>query len=466
MPLIHDNPWLVAQLLKAAQEAAPTAPAPIPLQQQQQEVADALRALLQNLKAPTTSGVQHAGDSAVDLSAPHMASMGDFIEWLDTNKTKIDGVQIVYPGNGTRPSDDYGYFRIEPGTKAAVNIDDKNVHPTLPNRNEVRYWINTDALKKYLATLQADPKLKNKPTFQLQLLNLVRFANEQLDVGMNEQYKEELPDTTVVDSVPNPLDPEHWEASGQTPLTIKDIKSSEALGDWVEHFKIAVRKGNQTISSNDPRNFKLCDIVSALAQRAKGKMRTSATKAATDAYLKMITQIGSQSGCDMSGVQTQQQQQPGAGGQGQPGDMNTLQELAGEQIFDINSIDLDKIAIFADKYAGWANRPDINQLRDQIHNSVAKAKQLMAAPGIIQVTNMSRDEFRNLCKNGAAAKMLANTLTTVVSYGGRLVMDLANMIERGFRNGQAAARNLREQVAQGGPQQSNLTMLEQMSNLA
>ena len=138
--------------------------------------------------------------------------MGDLVEWLSANQTKLGGAQLVYPGNVSRPNEDYGYHKIEPGTKIVVEAAPPNsARPTLPNRAEVGYWINTNALKNYLVSLQTDIKLKNNVTFQVQRRNLIRFANEHLDMGLSEQYKENvseiLPDETPVDTVPNPVDP-------------------------------------------------------------------------------------------------------------------------------------------------------------------------------------------------------------------------------------------------------------------
>ena len=463
MPLIHDNPWLIEQLLAAAQAAAPPPPAPLPLQQQQQEVVDALHAVLGNLKDqldPTKNSIDHSG--ATELASTHMESMGDLVHWLVSNATKVGGVQIVYPGNVQRPGEDYGYYKIEPGTEIVAPL-------ARPDRSIVAYWINADALKRYLVSLQSDEKLRTNVIFQVQLLKLIQDANKQLDADISEKYETpEKPDNYPIDQVPKVL-MANDSKPGTELLTYGDLKSREALTSWLTGHNIGLGSPQNTLAAN-PDKFDLCGAVNVLYYRASRHLQTSARPEDTERfkiYMARIEKVGSEMSCQLTGQPGQQaQQQQQSGGHGQPGDMGTLQELAGEQIFDIDSIDLDKIGIFADKYAGWANRPDVSTLRDQIHNSISKAKAIMAAPGIIQVTNMSRDEFRNLCKNGAAAKMLANTLTTVVSYGGRMVMDLANMIERNFRNGPAAARNLREQVAQGGPQQSNLTMLEQMSHLA
>lgn len=472
MSLIYDNPWLVSELINSAiaheskfNKLGQNAAASRDYFTLTKKLADRL---IENY-GPGGNTAQEAythevtADKEAPLTVPDMASFGNFLQFTATNGIKVGGQRVAYLPTERNPDPSKWWPVTAEQSEFMMETVDAEGHR---QGRQADYYVNKDLLVKYIQYLLGQTNKMDEDTQRFaktMLAARIQDINRVFRTKLTTDYKEELPEGTLVDNVPNPLDPEHWEASGQTPLTIKDIKSSEALGDWVEHWKVAVKKGNQIVSSNDPRNFKLCDIISALAQRAKGKLRTSASKAAADAYLRLIVQIGSQNSCDMSGVQTQQQ--PGAGGQGQPGDMATLQELIGEEVFDIDSIDLNKISMFADKYASWANRPDINALRDKIHASVSVANNLLAAPGIIQVTNISREEFRNLCKNGAAAKMLANALTTVVNYGGRIVLDLINVLKRNPAWGERAARNLLEQVSQGGPQQSNLSMLNQMANL-
>ena len=130
MPLIHDNPWLIEQLLKSVAQETTLPPADPNAQQQ---VADALRALLGNLRNQhesrflTRNVIEHgAGNVSTDLGSQHMSSMGDLVEWLSANQTKLGGAQLVYPGNVSRPNEDYGYYKIEPGTKIVVEAAPPN----------------------------------------------------------------------------------------------------------------------------------------------------------------------------------------------------------------------------------------------------------------------------------------------------------------------------------------------------
>lgn len=466
MPIIHDNPWLIEQLLAAAQAAAPPpAPAAIPLQQQQQEVADALHAVLDNLKNQLDPATNNANG---DLASTHMESMGDLVQWLLAHGKQISNPPIVYPGNVQRPSEDYGYYRIEPGTEIVVPL-------ARSDRSAVAYWINADALKKYLISLQGDHKLKSNVMFQVQLLKLVQDANKQLDADISEKYEApEKPDNYPIDQVPKVL-MANDSKPGSELLTYGDLKSREALTSWLTGHNIGLGSAQNTLATN-PDKFDLCGAINVLYYRATRHSQLSARPEDTERfkiYIGRMEKLASEMSCQLTGQPGQQgqQQQPGAGSQGQPGDMNTLQELAGEQIFDINSLDLDKIKVFADKYAGWANRPDVTQLASKIDNSINIAKSYMAAPATIQLSGMSATKFglqqlANLCTNGANALRLANALNTVVTYAGSMVIDLSNHIQRNFRNGDQASRNLKEQVAPGGPQQSNLMQLRGLARVA
>src|SRR5271166_2560869 len=184
--LIHDNPWLVNQLLQAVadEESKFLKKAQTVADPMAQQTADALRSLLTNLGdqlAPAArNSIDHSGTA--ELSSTHMESMGDFVQWLLGNNTKIGGTQIVYAGNVAQPGEDYGYYKIEPGTEIVVPL-------SRPDRSVVAYWINADALKRYLVSLQSDIKLQNNTMFQVQLLKLVQDANKQLDAGINEKYE-------------------------------------------------------------------------------------------------------------------------------------------------------------------------------------------------------------------------------------------------------------------------------------
>ena len=474
MSLIYDNPWLINQLLqsgmedenkfsKKGQAAPPVQPTPDTAAPDQETINKALQALLENAKAVLTpaGAAEFRPQENIDLASQHMDSLGDFVEWLDTHGKKDIAVKAT-PDRSNKPGDDYWFCVIEPGTEIVTPLQ-------TPNTTGVGYWINPTALKTYLLALQQDEKMRGIVPFQVQLLKLIQAANQQLDTGLSETYQApEKPDDYKLDLVPKVLMPNDSKPGSEL-LTYGDLKSPEALVSWLTGHGIGLGDAQNTLTSN-PDKYDLCGAVNILFYRAQRHAQLSASAEDTERFKIYVSQLkkAAPQGCQLTGNTQPQQpgQQPGGASGVTPGDMAVLQELAGEQLFDVDSIDLNKIAIFADKYAAWANRPDINDLKEKIHNSINDAQKYLAAPGIIQVTNMDINSFRNLAKNGNMARLLATTLDTVVSYAGRMVIDMVNMLKRNFRNGPQAARNLEQQVARGGPQQANLIMLQQMAQLA
>lgn len=464
MPIIHENPWLIEQLLAAAQAAAPPVPSALPLQQQQQEVADALHAVLNNLKEQLDpaahNAVEHAG--AADLASTHMESMGDFVHWLVSNGTKIGGAQIVYPGNVQRPSEDYGYYKIEPGTEIVVPL-------ARPDRSVVAYWINADALKKYLISLQSDEKLRTNVMFQVQLLKLVQDANKQLDADISEKYEApEKPDNYPIDQVPRVL-VANDSKQGSELLTYGDLKSRESLTSWLTGHNIGLGSAQNTLATN-PDKFDLCGAVNVLYYRATRHLQLSARAEDTERfklYVARLQKLSSEMSCQLTG-------QPGQQGTNQSGDSASggkagpvdLGSIAGILPFNANYIDFRQILAFVDNYAAWAqanNRPEVTAAQKQVHDSVDQANRVLATPNMaIQISNLSGQRpnrntpssFEVLCKNANQAVLLANFLTSIVSIGGRLLQDFAVVYEHGY--GAGAARAVKQNIS---PQQTNLADL-------
>jgi hypothetical protein len=468
MPLIHDNPWLIEQLLKAAQTPPPP-PIEAPTVANQQQVVDALHALLGNLKkqiTPSSSGVQHgAGDSSVDLAATHMESMGDFVAWLNSNKTIIDGVQIVYSGNAPRPSNDYGYYRVEPGTDTAVKIDDKSVRPTVANKTDVRYWINTEALKKYLGTLQADPSLKKNTTFQLQLLHLVRFANEQLDVDINETYKEETPDQEV-DRLPQTLDMKQWAQPGTKALWLHDLKDINTLNAWFgSNPMTAVKVGNHPPQTMRDQHWNRCAAVNVLSARARSLQNNAVpeSKARATAYVTVIGAIAKSINCQISAnsdVWGDESRGSDENGEQSEAAMSS-EQLAGLLPFNTNFIDFRPILTFVNSYA--AIRPQMSQLATQVRDATTRINSMLNAPGApIQMQNLDGQRLGLLAKNAGWGPILVRNLYTLISISGRMYQDFMVFFAQnhGGMDG-SAVRPLRQQI---GVQQQNMNDLMRVIN--
>ena len=175
----------------------------------------------------------------------------------------------------------------------------------------------------------------------------------------------------------------------------------------------------------------------------------------------------------------QKGQQTGGGGSNAGANMAILEELASAQVFNSQYIDFAMISDFVDKYATWATNTTSNTanannasviqkwsgnltaLKNQIDTSMGLANGVLGGPGPIQLNNMTTAKFQLLTKNANQAKLLANYLYTIISYTGRMCQDLIRILERGGRD----AHTLKQQLAPGGPQQSNISILNKMMQL-
>jgi hypothetical protein len=457
MPLIQDNPWLINQLLQAALEsegklskkgqAAPPPAGP--------SVEDSLKAMLDNLGSQITptkespDEISHSTGGA-DLSSHNMDSMGDLVQWLSSNGTKIGGSVIVYPGNIERPSEDYGYFKIEPGTEIVVPL-------ARPDRSPASHWINAEALKKYLVSLQSDPKLKNNVMFQVQLLKLIQDANRQLDVDVSEEYSEPEKMDTMVDALPNPIDPKQWGQAGdpKNKLTVGDLQSPETLNAWLGKTGIGIKGADGKTTTIRDQDFDLCAIINVLNTRAKSLLQraTPESKASATAYVRHVTDIAAKTpNCQLG--QSGQKQQPGQGGGSGSGlTPATLSELASIQPFNSRYIDTRLIQSFADKFAGLANDAAVTMLAQQLGTSIQTADNLQAQPGApVQMGNLTPMQFKN-STGSQQPQQLARILYTIISTAGRLYQLFINQYKEKLG---AQARPVEQQM---DPQETNLSDL-------
>jgi hypothetical protein len=143
---------------------------------------------------------------------------------------------------------------------------------------------------------------------------------------------------------------------------------------------------------------------------------------------------------------------------------NALQELASLRPFNSQYINIDEILLFVSKYAALANKPAISQAAAQLQTSAGMANEVLTAPRTpVPMNNMTPDNFRLLCKNGARAKLLANYLYTVVSFAERIYQDFVTSFEGVFTPQEA--RPLKQQIAPGGPAMANISTLQRLMSL-
>jgi len=479
MPLIHDNPWLVSQLIQAALDSenklskkGQAAPA------QEQPVATGLKSILNNLRNQINPGSDSTGaisheTSGADVFSHNMDSMGDLVQWLANNGTRVGGKAIVYAGNVARPGEEYGYFKIEPGTEILVR--DNPARPDRGNASLVGFWINPEALKNYLVSLQSDEKLKTNVMFQVQLLKLIQDANKQLDLDVSEQYKapeKVLPDTTVADSTPQELNPTQWSTQGNIPLTLGDLKDSTTLNAWLSSKNIGLNIGGHTggMMINHP-DFDHCALLKILNQRAGFKASRATTAEAKEiaaAYAQKIKAIAAEIKCDLS-AQPQQpgQEKPG----GQAGGLaaaspQILQELSSLKPFNSQYISFPEIGKFLQLYGQYANDPSVSELINRLNTGINVFKSYTTGSDTIQLYNLTTDQFKAMLKSGSYATLAADQLYEIIMYAGQLYQRLVNSLQTIAQDPNRGTyidyRAMQQQVTPGGPQLTNVTTLNRL----
>lgn len=483
MSFIHDNPWLVNQLLEAALDSEKKLSKQgqaAPVQKQEQPAVSGLKSILNSLRDQITPGtgpndISHETGGA-DVFSHNLDSMGDLIQWLASNGTKIGAKAIVYPGNQQRPSEEYGYFKIEPGTE--ILVADSPARPDRGNVAVVGYWINPTALKNYLISLQADPKLKNNVMFQVQLLKLIQDANKQLDVDISEQYKEPektLPDNTLVDNTPAELDPTQYSTQGNIPLTLGDLNSSMALNSWLNSKKVGLKiNGHSGAMAINHPDFDHCALLKILNQRATFNARRATSvdaKAVATAYTQKVKAIATEISCDLGGQQPQKPgqqpgQQPGQGGLASASPQ-VLMQLSALQPFDSQVISFQEIEEFLKLYAQYANDANVSQMINKLQFSIQAFKNdTQMGSDTIPMYNLTTEQFKGMLKNPAKAYVDASLLHDIVFYGGtlyqRLVTSLQSIANDPERGKYINYRAMQQQVTPGGPQQTNVDQINRL----
>ncbi len=465
---IYENPWLVSQLLQYGSESENKISKTGQVTPPEQQTPAALKALLNNLRdqiTPLKEGPQQVGHASggAELASHHMDSMGDLVEWMSKNGTRIGNVVIVQPGNVERPSEDYGRFKIEPGTEIITPL-------AKPDTTVVAYWINPEALKNYLVSLQSDPKLKNNVIFQVQLLKLIQDANRQLDVDISEEYKApEKPDDYPLDQTPKVLMPGD-SRQGTEVINYGNLKTVEGFNGWLISHKIGVMNEKNTLSENADefmRNGSHCAALNILYYRAVAHMRASVRAEDSERFKIAISQLQKLAPlyqCTLSGTAQPGQQQPGQG-QGQQGGSQItprgLVGLAALRPFNTERINFQELETFIDKYSQM--KPSMGPLVGQVKNAMQLANGILKSPGApIQVGNMNAHEVGLWTTQPL---QLLNYLYTIISVAGRIYTDFYTECQNVFRdmpNGASLLRSVEEQIVDGGPQSVNLSAIRRV----
>jgi len=421
MSFIYENSQLLKQLLEAASQdqakisrIAQAIPDP---------AKENLRSVLNNLKSQIKAQTEGQFIPSQDLSSDHFTSLNSLLAWMNGQ------------GNAVKPKD---------------NTPPPEGDVAYPNDNP-QYYVNVEAVKNYLASLQNNAQLKNNIKFQVQLLKLIKEANQELNVQLSETpaIPQENP---ILDKVPQNIIPNNNLGNGDKDLTAANLKDRLAFNKWLSDNNISFQNGNNTFGKS---TFDVGNVLDALNQRATDKFKNATTpdqEKSAKIYLQALQNLAKSINHQLanSGSSTSQ-----SNNQNNPVVLNQLIKMT---VFTVQNIDFDNIKLFNETYADWRNNLTISQMKDKVNQDIDNAKTMVPGSGdIFPLTNY--DNFKQ--QASLNTYQLALTLSEIVDYTGRIMTDLIKVVKTKSPN---AADYLEQQLA--GPQQSNLRFLQQMQNMA
>lgn len=456
--------------------------------------------------------VDFGSETPPDIKPENLKTLGDFLTWSAANKVMWDGKRIAWDYN---PGDPDAEPPIPPSGEKP-DIEDPWVFQSYQKGRDrdqytreavtKTYYANKDGLLKFLTYLRDTPASKENKVFEVMIGKVINQVNQYLQpqekIGPRPEDKPaaQFNDNDVVDGFPsNILDiKKAYEGIEQYApgfvnvpqrLTYGDIKDFGSLQNWVSGMRDAAKPNEDPTSpEGNP-----CGIINILYLRAKylasqvryDRLRPKYSEL-SKVYLTNITNFGkqftfngqacsvTQPGVGPGGTQPGQEKPGQQGGQGGLGAASPqiLQQLSSLRPFNAQYISFPEIKKFVDLYARYANDATVTQLASNINQYMDTAKTYYFGTDTLQLNNINNNRFKALLKNpssgqGSAAQIAANLLYDIVVYGGqlyqRLVTSLQTVAQDPERGKYIDYRGMQQQVTPGGPQQTNVTTLEDLS---
>lgn len=385
---------------------------------------------------------------APKIFSTNMETLGALVQWCVQNKITVGGQRIAYSTGEQPPSDDWVQYKLE-GNSGLLEVESREIQ-----RNAV--FLNTDLLVTFIQSRLAALQKKPNKVEEIMLGARIDDANKLLGTNINKQYTEpENPEDTV-DNLPQLLDVKNPYQTGQAvPLKLKDLKDVGALKSILSRAGITIRdRRGQDFKFDDMGD--VCSALAILALRA-ARLAQGVTSGKQKSYVDHVAQLQQQANC------ANQQGQQGQGGQ--QGNAQLLQQLTTLRPFNTQYVSFAEIKRWLDTYASYANDPDVTDNAENIKGAMDnfKAKSNSGAD-TIQLNNLDTNRFKSMLKNPADAVNMANYLYDTVSQAGalyqRMVTQLQNL-EQDQRFSQAY-RAMQQQITAGGPQQTNLSDLDDL----
>lgn len=278
MSFIFEDKSLLSKLIALAQQNPDAA-----------NIQEIAKKFVGNLLAETDTSSEFTADK--DNAELHMQlrSLKELLYFLSNNGIKLGNTYLVLPHAANNPmaagsEGDAKYTTLSPAEKAA--------YFKYPDQDDFQYYVNKDALIKYLQHLQeeANKDVSEKGKFLGAMLkNLLKEVDSELGLQMPVKDNS-LPQTQILDNLPNDLDFKSPYSTGSNDLTIKDMLSKGALYSFLESKNIGFTKD----SNKKPKDFEpadLCSIVQILHSRAERFRGLKGENPVNTKYLELIKNI-------------------------------------------------------------------------------------------------------------------------------------------------------------------------------
>lgn len=383
---------------------------------------------------------------APKYDASSLETLGQLVEWAVKNRITVGGQRIAYGSNEQPPSDDYVFYKLEPGYKLEP-ITTREV-------TRLGYYINKDLLVAFITSrLKALHKKPNKVE-EFQLNMRIDDANKLLGTNINKKYTEPENPEDVVDNLPQILDVKNWQQTGQIPLKLKDLKDDPTLKSFLSRAGITLkdRKG-QEFRFDDMGD--VCAALAILSLRA-ARLAQGVTSGKQKSYVDHVAQLQQQANCSQQGGQ----QQGGAQSNAQ-----LLQQLISLRPFNSQFINFAEIKKWLQVYSQYANNSDVSDAAQNVNDWIDTFKGKVNIGGdTIQLNNLDSNRFKSMLKNQADGINMANSLYDIISQTGSLYQGMITQLQNLEQDPRfsGAYRAMQQQVTAGGPQQTNLTDLDDL----
>lgn len=463
MSFVYDT-RLLRELLKIGQQANEPYEDPESYQHRlsmAERVKTMLDALQQQASPPPQTPQQQAMDisyepdpsnpNAPKLTSTNMETLGALVEWAARSRITVGQQRVAYTASEQPPGEDWVFFKLEPNSGLLERAD---------RTTDMRgYYINVDLLTKFITSRLAALQKKPNKVEEVMLGMRIDDANKLLGTNINKQYAEpENPEDTV-DNLPQVLDVKNpYQTGTALPVKIKDLKDVQSL-------KSLLSRGGITLRDRKGQEFKfddmgdICAALAILSLRA-ARLAQGVASGKQKSYVDHVAQMQQSANC----ASQQQGGQPGGGPQG---NAQLLQQLTSLRPFNTQFINFAEIKKWLQVYSQYANNSEVSDSAQNVNDWIDTFKGKVNIGGdTIQLNNLDTNRFKSMLKNQADGINMANFLYDIISQTGALYQGMVTQLqnlEQDQRFAQAY-RSMQQQITAGGPQQTNLTDLDDLRN--